>query len=386
MSFTTRCPACGTTFKIVPDQLKISDGWVRCGHCADVFDATLFLEGEAAPVVPATPVAPVVPAVPQTPVADVVSNAVSAPGVIDVAVDGMPVPDPVSGSAPAPEADDNDGDWLLHPAPSQPVQAPAGADLVREPEPAPKPEAVDEAFVDELRRFAQASPLDKPEKHASVVAQVVTREELAPAAVVAEPARAEGYDLPVSPEVLPETPDDEPLLPVEPGFVRQARRRAFWRSRGVRAAMVVISLLLGLGLLAQVAVHERDSLAARFPAATPVLTALCLPTGCRIGPVHQIESVVIDSSNLVRRLGNFYSFDFVLKNSARMPVAVPALELSLTDTREAVIVRRVFLPDELPGAPQLLPAQGSLSLSLRLSIADQGVSSMSGYRALVFYP
>ena len=31
-------------FKVVPDQLKISDGWVRCGHCADVFDATLHLE------------------------------------------------------------------------------------------------------------------------------------------------------------------------------------------------------------------------------------------------------------------------------------------------------------------------------------------------------
>ncbi|HEX5738645.1 MAG TPA: zinc-ribbon domain-containing protein, partial [Hydrogenophaga sp.] len=44
MSYTTRCPACGTMFRVVPDQLKISDGWVRCGHCADVFDATLHLE------------------------------------------------------------------------------------------------------------------------------------------------------------------------------------------------------------------------------------------------------------------------------------------------------------------------------------------------------
>ncbi|MEZ5707015.1 MAG: zinc-ribbon domain-containing protein [Burkholderiaceae bacterium] len=35
MSFTTRCPACGTMFRVVPDQLKISDGWVR-GHCSDV--------------------------------------------------------------------------------------------------------------------------------------------------------------------------------------------------------------------------------------------------------------------------------------------------------------------------------------------------------------
>jgi hypothetical protein len=76
----------------------------------------------------------------------------------------------------------------------------------------------------------------------------------------------------------------------------------------------------------------------------------------------------------------------VLKNSAPLPVAVPALELSLTDTRDNVIVRRVFLPEELPGSPQVLPAQGAVSMSLRLSIADSGVSSMTGYRALVFYP
>ena len=34
MSLITRCPACGTMFKVVPDQLRISEGWVRCGHCA----------------------------------------------------------------------------------------------------------------------------------------------------------------------------------------------------------------------------------------------------------------------------------------------------------------------------------------------------------------
>ena len=43
MSQITRCPACGTMFKVVPDQLRISEGWVRCGHCAEVFDAAAHL-------------------------------------------------------------------------------------------------------------------------------------------------------------------------------------------------------------------------------------------------------------------------------------------------------------------------------------------------------
>src|SRR4051812_33647636 len=51
MSLITRCPACGTMFKVVPDQLRISEGWVRCGHCSDVFDASAHLMPEGASAV-----------------------------------------------------------------------------------------------------------------------------------------------------------------------------------------------------------------------------------------------------------------------------------------------------------------------------------------------
>eukprot|EP01041_Mallomonas_annulata_P031861 gene31861-54246_t len=43
MSLITQCPACATMFKVVPDQLRISDGWVRCGQCDEVFDANAHL-------------------------------------------------------------------------------------------------------------------------------------------------------------------------------------------------------------------------------------------------------------------------------------------------------------------------------------------------------
>ena len=69
-----------------------------------------------------------------------------------------------------------------------------------------------------------------------------------------------------------------------------------------------------------------------------------------------------------------------------MPLAVPALELSLTDTRDQVIARRVFLPEEWPDAPGVLPAQGSINVSLSLSLALGDATPMAGYRALVFYP
>eukprot|EP01035_Chromulina_nebulosa_P057318 gene57318-78535_t len=49
MSLITRCPACGTMFNVVTDQLKVSQGWVRCGQCADVFDAKIHLQAENTP-------------------------------------------------------------------------------------------------------------------------------------------------------------------------------------------------------------------------------------------------------------------------------------------------------------------------------------------------
>lgn len=40
MSWITRCPACGVTYSVVPDQLKVAQGWLRCGQCQHAFDST----------------------------------------------------------------------------------------------------------------------------------------------------------------------------------------------------------------------------------------------------------------------------------------------------------------------------------------------------------
>jgi predicted Zn finger-like uncharacterized protein len=71
VSLATRCTACGTVFRVVQDQLKISEGWVRCGRCQEVFNAVegLFdLDREAPPAwpQPMTPSAEPMP-VPQEP-------------------------------------------------------------------------------------------------------------------------------------------------------------------------------------------------------------------------------------------------------------------------------------------------------------------------------
>ncbi len=41
MSIITQCPQCATQFRATPQQLRASEGWVRCGKCDQVFDASV---------------------------------------------------------------------------------------------------------------------------------------------------------------------------------------------------------------------------------------------------------------------------------------------------------------------------------------------------------
>lgn len=55
MKWITRCPECATVYQVVPDQLQVAKGWLRCGQCQQAFDSTgliLAWSGEAAPVLP----------------------------------------------------------------------------------------------------------------------------------------------------------------------------------------------------------------------------------------------------------------------------------------------------------------------------------------------
>lgn len=46
MNLVTRCPTCGTAFRIQPAQLAARGGRVRCGKCSSVFDAVASLQDQ----------------------------------------------------------------------------------------------------------------------------------------------------------------------------------------------------------------------------------------------------------------------------------------------------------------------------------------------------
>src|SRR5690606_17220856 len=43
MALATTCPQCKTSFKVIPDQLKLRRGLVRCGVCQHVFSGIDYL-------------------------------------------------------------------------------------------------------------------------------------------------------------------------------------------------------------------------------------------------------------------------------------------------------------------------------------------------------
>ena len=76
-----------------------------------------------------------------------------------------------------------------------------------------------------------------------------------------------------------------------------------------------------------------------------------------------------------------------LKNTAITALAVPAVELTLTDALDQTVIRRVFLPHELDGKSDTLAAGAEWSTSLAMAVKASGAADrVAGYRLLAFYP
>lgn len=336
MSLITSCPACGTMFRVVPDQLKISEGWVRCGHCTEVFDATAHLAEQA----PAAP--------------DFTDEGVTQPGEMNT------VP----------------GGWVPHAPPPPPVrQAPRDPLVIPTPAPTlappPPPAAAPRQGTDsEL----EPSALDMP--------FVFRRSDM----VDTDPMSSVSPPAPSRFDVDSGEGDSLSDADLDVSFVRQARRKAFWRRPGVRILLSLVGLLLGAALLLQAAWHDRDRLALAQPGLKPALEQMCELLQCQLGAPRQIEALVIESSGFNRLRSDTYRLSFSLRNSAPTAVALPLMELTLTDTQDQPVARRVLTPAEL-GAPEpVIAATGEWSANVGLAVSLNGGARIAGYRLLAFYP
>jgi predicted Zn finger-like uncharacterized protein len=337
-------------FKVVPDQLRISDGWVRCGQCDEVFDANANLYAD-----------------PEPQSEPFVQEAVVASGA------GEDRKSPLS--------------------------------FANERHPSKLP-AEDVAF-----KINEAVEVDTPDLPDETLSDEATQQE-ASTASMQEPVLDDLLDLrPGHAREAHGIPDEvsakvvKPSQPAEPrfaqvrvktvehtdlpklSFMRQSRGVSAWQSSGVRVLLSLVALLLLGAFALQVVAHDRDRIAATNPSARGALLVLCDWLGCKVQSVRQIESVVIDSSSFVKVRADVYRLNFTLKSTAAISLAVPALELTLTDLQDQAVVRRVLLASELGAGIEVLGAGAELTAVLPVAVKPGGANErISGYRLLAFYP
>ncbi len=379
MSLATRCTSCGTIFRVVQDQLKVSEGWVRCGRCQEVFNALegLFdLEREAPPQ------------------RKLSATQMVAQGMAEFVASHHPRPGEDS-QQPFPATDEGDA------IESRFLAAPSGSGELGV---AARPGADAHAdFAD--ARFPSELPLDAADEPQPGIDLGLEAPPLAP-----EPAapllqrwrdkraarRAEGHSSPLEPTMgsamaaRMAEPAAAPLPPGAPGFLRQAEAEARWQRPRVRFSLVVLgTLLLGV-LLTQIAVQFRDAFATQWPESRPTLEALCEVLDCRIEPLRRLSAATVEASGLTQVEGSeAYRLSVTLHNRSAVPIALPAVELSLTDATGALISRRALvpgdfraLPGQAPPAP-VLAASSEAQLQALLSARGQRIS---GYTVELFYP
>ena len=375
----TRCPECATVFRVTSEQLRRKAGKVRCGHCQAVFNAFDHWQADSRDESP-----PVV-----TPLAD--ESVLPEP--LPFEVSGMPDSpeiaaiefDPAATIVASPESFPQED--LLEALPAVAASAPdeAGA-FPLEPAARPSAEAREmDAQLPEARFDAAETLIAAPRPDVQPYTGQL------PAAVENPP----GAD---------ETPEQSAQAAREAGLVAArelADTAAYNRwaagtlasdGRGVfdgeescraRWPFVLVAVLLLLALVAQILLHFRTDIVLRLPSLAATYEALGIDLPLPRNPAL----VSIETSDLQSDTARgLFVLQATLKNRAAHAQAWPALELSLTDTNDAVVARRVMYAAEyLPPGTTSDAFPPNVDVAVRLWIEAKGLGA-SGYRLYIFYP
>jgi predicted Zn finger-like uncharacterized protein len=337
----TRCPGCGTIFRVTAEQLALREGQVRCGHCRAVFDANdhvIALDARRSDDV----------------------------GVPDELAAGRPTITLRSAAALEP----------VDERPAQPEASPVG-ERPAQPEASP---------VDERSAEPEPSPVDErgAEPEPSPVDERGAEPEPSPTVSIADDALSETSIGDAQPEA--DAPIDVRALDRAGRFEWKPRKPLRERPRTLYGAAIV-SLLIAFA--AQGLFEYRDALAAHAPVTRAFLRGACHLLGCAIEPVRDPAALSIEASDLQADPGHrgLLVLSATIRNRAPYTIALPYLELTLTDASDQVVVRRAFAPADYVGRASDpaagIPGNGENVVKLFL---DASATAQAGYRLYLFYP
>lgn len=146
--------------------------------------------------------------------------------------------------------------------------------------------------------------------------------------------------------------------------------------------------LAALALTIQILIAYRVELASRHPGMRPVLEALCDQLQCTIGLPMEADQLGIEASDLHpgAQKGQL-ELNATLRNHAAYAQSWPHLELTLTDTNDKPLARKVIEPAlYLPakqGQNSGFPPNSDAAVKVGI---DPGSIPAVGYRLYLFYP
>lgn len=149
-------------------------------------------------------------------------------------------------------------------------------------------------------------------------------------------------------------------------------------------------ILLGAMLLTGQSVYFfRIGLAAHIPAMKPALSTFCNLLHCSVPLPENAELISIESSSLDTdpELKNQVTLNALLRSRASYTLAFPALSLTLNDSQNKPVARRIFLPGEY------LPSDESKSAGfpvnhetgIKINLHFDNLKPV-GYQLELFYP
>ena len=154
----------------------------------------------------------------------------------------------------------------------------------------------------------------------------------------------------------------------------------------VLAALASLAVALLLVFALQIVVHERDHLAASYPRLTGPLERLCEPLNCSVKALRRIEALVIESSSFTRLGEDVFRLSVALKNTAGLTLAMPSIELTLTDAQDQALVRRVLEPQDLLANTEAMESGAEWSSAIEVVLASPVAIAVNSYRLVAFYP
>jgi predicted Zn finger-like uncharacterized protein len=157
---------------------------------------------------------------------------------------------------------------------------------------------------------------------------------------------------------------------------------------GLRILGILVALVLVVVLLAQLAWWQRETVMVYAPGSRMLFAQVCEQLGCRVAPPRDIDGLQVEPSDL-RQVDGPHKLELrmPLHNRFNVPLAYPAVELTLLDEHNNIAVRRVLWPQDYvkPGTPIAagLAPRTTETMFVRL---DTGGATATNFRVQIFYP